>query len=231
MGPPQPWPFDGDRPRHLVLAGGEGLVEPVLGVAHDRPKGDGGGLGGIEHRSERDDGSDVGGLAAQGEEAGDAHGPGLVHRHRAPDPTGVPVGVQAVPVLKHPGEVALGRPVALSGACHLDGEQMLVAPGQGVGEEVALGVAYVGPVQPDVTEVEEPVQREPRPTSRGRGRSLEAAPVQEGAVGGGEGGRGPPMAGHGDLVPPAVVEVGPGEPPAEGLVGDGGTPRPRQIHA
>src|SRR5438270_6062393 len=98
-------------------------------------------------------------------------------------------------------------------------------------EEIALRVAHVGPVEPDVAEVEEPVQDQRGAAAGGGGRRLEVAAVQERPVGRRERHRGPPVAGNGDVVPSAVVVVGSGELTAEVLVGDGGAPRPRQIHA
>ena len=64
------------------------------------------------------------------------------------------------------------------GAGDLEGERVLAGRGQGlgdlegVGEEVALGVAEVGAVEPDVAGVEDAVEHEPGP--RGRRRSTSA---------------------------------------------------------
>ena len=91
-------------------------------------------------------------------------GPVSVDAHRPPDAARVPVGVEAVPVLEDAGEVALGGEVGRAGAGHLDGEVVLAAGAQRVGhlegvrEEVALGVAEVGAVEPDVALVEEAVE-------------------------------------------------------------------------
>ena len=54
-------------------------------------------------------------------------GPVSVMRTGPPDAAGVPVGVEAVPVLEHAGEVALGGEVARRGAGDLDGEVVLAA--------------------------------------------------------------------------------------------------------
>ena len=51
------------------------------------------------------------GLAAQRAQPGDPHRARLGHPHRPPDAAGVPVGVEAVPVLEHAGEVPLGGEV------------------------------------------------------------------------------------------------------------------------
>src|SRR5947199_366867 len=79
----------------------------------------------------------------------------------------IPVRVEAVPVLEDAGEQALRRPVGGPRTADLDGEGVLAAVAQqlghleGVREEIALGVADVGAVEPHVAEVEEALEHEP----------------------------------------------------------------------
>ena len=108
-------------------------------------------------------------------------GPVSVDPHRPPDAARVPVGVEAVPVLEDAGEVPLGGEVGWARAGDLDGEVVLAAGAQRVGDlegvrgEVALGVAEVGAVEPHVALVEEPVEGQPRPAALGRARRVEAS--------------------------------------------------------
>ncbi len=117
-----------------------------------------------------------GGLPAQDAQAGDANRARLGEADGPPDPTRVPVRVEAVPVLEHAGDVALGRLVDLRGAGDLDGEVVLLALAQGGGDlegvrgEVALRVTEVGAVEPDVALVEEAVEGEPGPPALGGAR-------------------------------------------------------------
>ena len=84
------------------------------------------------------------------------------------------------------------RRAALGVARHLDGEDVVVAePRQrrdveAVREEVALGIAEVGAVEPHVGLVEDAVERDPAALARRRRRQVEAAAVQDRAVAVGE---------------------------------------------
>ena len=108
---------------------------------------------------------------------------------------------------------------------------MVALPAEAVGdlqevtEEVALGVAYVGSVQPHVTLVEEPVELQPGPAVGARRVGLEPSAVQERAVDAREVGLVAPVPGDVDLRPPAVVELVEREGPPEHVVGDVGPPR------
>jgi len=107
---------------------------------------------------------------------------------------------------------------------------VFAALGQPVGDlelvrgEVALGVAEVAPVEPHVALVEEAVEHQPRPLTRGAGGRLEAAPVEQRPVGVGERlGRAPvPRDLHGR--PAGVVEGGVGPDPPQLVVGHRGSP-------
>jgi hypothetical protein len=148
----------------------------------------------------------------------------------------MPPGVEAVPVLEHAREVALGGEVAGRGAGDLHREVVLGPGGQrlgdleGVGHEVPLGVAEVRAVEPHVALVEEAVERQPGAAVGGRCRRVEGAAVQEGSVGVGERRRRPPVARHLHALPAVGVEVVvlPGAPQV--LVGDGGPPGARELH-
>ena len=86
--------------------------------------------------------------------------------------------------------VMLRRPRVppLGVAGHLDGEHVVVAEAaqrrdvEAVGEEVALRVAEVGAVQPDVGLVEDAVERHPAPCPGRRRRQVEAGAVQDRTV-------------------------------------------------
>ena len=121
VGPPQRRPFDGDLPADLVLTGGERLLQLECSVPC-RPS------------------SRVAVVAAaassrRGPAAPPAPADASGHRTRrrlmrtgpvsleadgSPDAARVPVRVEAVPVLEHAGDVALGRAVGLRAAGDLD---------------------------------------------------------------------------------------------------------------
>ena len=77
-------------------------------------------------------------------------------------------------MLEHAGDVPLGGEVVLARAGDLDGEVVLAAGAERVGDlegvrrEVALGVAEVGAVEPHVALVEEAVEGQPRAATLGR---------------------------------------------------------------
>ena len=96
-------------------------------------------------------------------------------------------------MLEHAGDVALGRAVGLRRARQLDRQRVLGAGAELVGDlervggEVALGVAEVGAVEPDVALVEEAVEAQPPPAVAGAGGLVEGRAVQQRAVVVGEG--------------------------------------------
>ena len=234
--PPQRRSFDDDGPLHAVLARGQRMVGLVLGVAHRRAQPNGRGLDRVEAAAEAHHRARLARVGAQAAQPVDAHGAGLVDVHRAPDAARVPFRVEAVPVLEDPGDVALGGAVGRSAARALDRQDVLVACGQsvgdleGVGHEVALGVAHVGAVEPHVALVEEPVEHEPLAPARRGWRGLEPVPVQERPVVSRERGRRAPVSGDVDRDPRAVVELGGRERAAQALVGARGAPLAREIH-
>jgi len=120
-------------------------------------------------------------------------------------------------VLEHPAEVALGRPVRGAGAGQLDGQDVLGAGPQlvgdlkGVGQEVTLGVPEVGAVEPDVALVEAALEHHEGPSPFGRPGGLKGAAVQDGPVARLEARGRPPVAGDREVGPVAIVEVGGGE--------------------
>ena len=131
-----------------------------------------------------------------------ANGAGAFQPDRPPDPARVGVGVSAVPVLENAGDVALRGPVCLWAAGDLDPQGVIgpLAQGfgdlKGVGEEVALRVADIPPVKPDVTLVEEPVEAKPDPFVGQRSVVFETGSVEQRSVGVREGWRGAPVSGH-----------------------------------
>ena len=166
--PPQGGSVDGERPLDLVRAGGERLVGLVVDAAERGVQADRAGARRCR-ASARSTSTARSAVASRHSTRRRAMrtGPGLGDAHRAPDAARVPVGVEAVPVLEHAGDVALGGQVGRRGAGDLDGEVVLAAGAQRVGDlegvrdEVALGVAEVGAVEPHVALVEEPVEGEP----------------------------------------------------------------------
>ena len=185
-GPPELGPIEVERPLDLVDAGGEGM----LGLAHRHAVGRGAqadGAGGVtvDAGVEADMGPALVGITAQHPEAIELGRPGVVQEHRTPESARVPVAVDRLGVLEQPGDVAPPPRALLVVAGHLDREHVVVPePGEGgdveaVGEEVALGVAEVGPVEPHVRLVEDPVERDPAPPARLRRRAVESAAVQD----------------------------------------------------
>ena len=91
-------------------------------------------------------------------------------------------------MLEHTGEVSLRLAVLRPRARDLDGQHVLRSRSQGVGdlegvrEEIALGVADVRAVEPDVGLVEDAVEHQPGPPARAEERVLEAAAVEQGPV-------------------------------------------------
>jgi hypothetical protein len=236
VGPPQRGSLDVDGPLDLVGARGQRMLDLVVDVADGRAQGHGRGVGCVELGGEPDDRAHVGCLAAERAQPADAHRARVLHANRPPDASGVPVGVEAVPVLEDAGDVPLRRAVGGRGARHLHGQEVLAALAHGLGhvervrEEVALGVPDVGPVEPHVAQVEEALEGEPDPPARLRRREVEASPVEQGAVVPGERRSGAPVAGDVELHPRGVVEVATGERPAEVFVGHLSTPGARQVH-
>jgi hypothetical protein len=246
VGPPQRGRVDGDGPLDAVLAGGDHVVELVLGaVGGVGGRGDGGaeparGLGGgVDDGPEGEHGPVLVGVGAAHPGVADAERSGRLEAHRSPDASGVPVGVEPGGVLERAGEVALVGAVGLGRAGDLDGEEVLgagldlVGDLELVGEEVALGVAEVATVEPHVAQVEETVEHEPPPPLTLRRRiDVESAPVEQGAVAVGERGHRSPVAGDVDVVPLAVVVggVGRAEAAASLRVGETGPPPAAQIH-
>ena len=107
------------------------------------------------------------GLAAEHPEPVDPHRAACARRAPAARAARVPVGSMQSQCWKTPGDVALGLRSRWRRAGDLDGQQVLGAEAGEVGdlvgvrEEVALGVAEVGAVEPDVALVEDAVEHEP----------------------------------------------------------------------
>ena len=101
-------------------------------------------------------------VAAQHAAPIDAHGPGRVDPHRPPQPARVPRRIDRSPSLEHAGDGALRLAIALRRAGDLDRQHVLAGEARQAGdveavrEEVALGVAEVGAVEPHVGLVEHP---------------------------------------------------------------------------
>ena len=213
--PPQTWVVHAECPLDLVGALGEGLHPLALRVAVDRgADADRVGRVAVQTRVQQQVRPAGVRVAAQHPKAVDAHGAGGLDTDRAPDTTGIPIGVQSIPVLEDTREVPLGRLVALRRAVHLDGECVLGAePCDGrdverVREEVALGVAEIDAVEPDIGLVEESVEHQPLAIARRGGADLDRTAEQQRAVGVGECRGAAPVPGHRDGFPRRVIELG-----------------------
>ena len=176
------------------------------------------------------------GVAAQHAQPVELDRPGVVHEHGTPDAPRVPVPVDGLGVLEQTGDVAPTGRAALGVARHLDGQHVVVAePGQrgdveAVREEVALRIAEVGAVEPDVGLVEDAVERDPPAGADGRGGELEALAVQDRPVAGELRAVRPPVTGDGDLGPLVVGDVEADAAPAQLVVRGRRPPRPGQVH-
>ncbi len=140
---------------------------------------------------------------------------------------------------KTPVRLRLAVRSAGAGAGHLHRQGVLVGGLEGlghlegVGEEVALGVAQVGAVEPHVARVEDAVEDEPGASwsfrrAEGLG-ALERGAVEHRSVPLGEGGGRTPVAGHADERPVPVVVVGIVVVATGLLVGGGGAPGAREV--
>ncbi len=245
MRPPQGRALHPEAPFDPVLAGGQRLLFGGLGQertfpSHDGPELDRGRLGCVEHGAEGQDREFRRRFSALQAQPSDAHRAGLVEADGAPDAARVPIRIEAVPVLEDAGQIAFGRAIARRAARDLRGKEVLGAGAkvfgdlEGVREEVALGVAEVRPVEPDIGLVEHAVEGEPVPFGIVAGRRvgcerLESPAGQERTVRGREVGRGTPVAGDVELAPIPVVEVGLGIGAPEVLIGDDRLPRPSEL--
>ena len=122
MRPPQRRRGDVERPLDVVAAGGDG----VFGLADDLTVGGSAHSHGVDRQRvqagvQAKVGTGFVGVAAQHPQAVDANGAGLVDAHGAPQTARVPLAVDGLGVLQHPGDVASPRRAALGGAGDLDG--------------------------------------------------------------------------------------------------------------
>jgi hypothetical protein len=100
-----------------------------------------------------------------------------------------------------------------------------------VAEEIPLGVANVGSVQPDVALVEKPVELQPHSVIRARRVSFEPGAVEHWSFDVDKVDVVSPVAGNVNYWPIGIVEIFEWEDPAEVLVGDLCPPRSGQLHA
>ena len=234
--PPQRRALDRQGPLHLVGPGRQRLIGSVVERAEGRVHAHGACGVAVEGGAEHEHRPLRGRLATQHPEPADPHRPRFGEADVAPEATGVPVGVEAVPVLEHAGDVPLGGEVVRARAGDLDGEVVLASRPQrlghleGVRREVPLCVTQVRAVEPRVALVEDPVEGEPRPPSLGRPHRLERPSVEERAVDVRERRGGTPVAGHGHVLPPPVVEVVLLPGAAEVVVRDRCAPRAAELH-
>ncbi len=197
--PPQLGTFDGEPPAHPVDGRGQVVFVDTLdlivspGMGPLTPGGGAHGYGaraqGVQFGLEIQGGDILRGVSAEHLDRPDAHGPGFFDPYRRPYPPRVPVRVDAVPVLEHARQVAFGPQIGRTGTRHLDRQGVIrasragVCDLEGMGEKVALGVAEILAVQPDVALIEDAVEGKERPAIRSRWIAGEVPAVQDGAIG------------------------------------------------
>ena len=225
-----------DGPLDAVLASGERHRVLVLGACHtcvqgDRARGDR-----VDHEAQREHAAFFARVDAQHAPVADRDRAGLDDAHRPPDTARVPPGGEVIAVLERAGERTLLARVAHRRAPDLDREQVigplteLIGDLEAVGEEVAVGVADVGAVEPHIALGEHAVELDPRASIGGGSRPREPGPVQDRAVGGRELGCAAPMTGHVGERPRRVIVVVEVEHATQILVGEVRPPRARQLH-
>lgn len=112
---------------------------------------------------------------------------------------------------------------------------MLIVPPERLGdfelvrEEVALGRAQVVGVEPDVAEVEDPVEGDEGATIALEPRTVEPAAVEQGPVRVREPGGRAPVTRDGDVLPCGVIERALDEPLVQVTFADLGAPRAREV--
>ena len=139
----------------------------VLDARHEGVQRDGASLDGVDHEAHGQRAALLVGVGADHPPVTDRYGAGLDDPHRLPDACGVPAAGEVVAVLECPGERALLARVIDGRAADLDREHVgrvlveLVGYLEAVGEEVAVGVADVGTVEPDIALGEHAVEFDP----------------------------------------------------------------------
>jgi hypothetical protein len=193
------------------------------------------GLSSVEHQTKAKLGVvRIGGGAHQSAPQ-DGDRSGALDPNRSPDSARVPGWSQRAG-LERSGERALRTSVALRWAGHLDGEHVLLGPGQVVGDleavrnEVPRGVAEVVPVEPNLAPGHDPVEAKPGPPRWSRCLDGEPTSVEQGPIGLVEVPGLCPVTWHLDRRPGAVVEVGVGTRAVELGVERRRTPRAGEIH-
>ena len=225
-----------DRPLDPVLADRGWMVEFVVDPGDVGTEQDRSAVGVVEDAAHSETGPSLIGIGAHDTEVLDRARAGLVDRDFTPDAAGVVAGrTRQLRVEDGAHQVAAFVGIAERRHCDVDGETVLVGVAHQVRDlelvrdEVAVGIAHVGTVEPDITLLGDPVQGDPAAPILRHGRHREAMAVEDRAFVG-EVGRVGPVAGHGDLGPVAVVECRFVEGPAELLTSRGGTPRAGQVH-
>lgn len=191
------------------------MFSTVRFISDLRPQGHDASDVGIEDRSDRENGPLFGRFGAEDSKPFDAHGAGGQQPHWLPDPAGVPVWMDAIPMLKDAGEVPFRGAGLLRAARHFDGQGMLCAGSELIGDleqmrgEVPLGIAEVGAVQGNVALIEDSVKLQPPSPARRTGmpRRLKMTSINDWAVLVCERRFGSPMMGNRHRFPSAVVEI------------------------
>ena len=236
--PPQAWPVDVERPLDLVGPGSE----RVLRLADDAAVGRRAHADQSGRRRSRGGRTGAGGRVSR-RRRGTARAAGRASpgrcRRRAPGATGRPGSNcrstasecwNSPVMLRRPLVPRSGLQVTSMASTWSSPRRRQRRHVEAVGEEVALGIAQVRPVEPDVGLVEDAVEGDPPAPARRRRRQLEAAAVEDRTVALGKVGVRPPVPRNRDRRPVVVVDLEADPVAAEVVVGRPHPPRSRQIH-
>ena len=235
--PPQPRAGHVEVPGQLVAALGQRVIVFGQHVAvdhrgHLHPAG----AIAVEASGEAEMRPTVVGVAAQHAAAIDLHRAGGADRDGSPQATRVPIGREGRAALEGAGECAAVHRGGLARARHLDGQHVLVGE---TGEcrdverrrdEVALGVAEVGAVEPHIGLIERAAHLHPHALIVGRFGQFEPMAVQQRAIAVGELGRRSPVPRHRHGGPVAVVALEADATAPQLVVGRASPPAAAQIH-
>ena len=127
--------------------------------------------------------------------------------HTAPDPAWIPLAINAVPMLENACDVAAVIRTALRRACGLNSKHVFVIEfGQcchieAVRKEIALRVAEICAIEPDISLIEDAVQSDPPTGTITRGVGAEAMSIHHWPIAGSKLRSVSPVTGHADGSP------------------------------
>ena len=234
--PPEIGLRDVDRPLDSVLSYRSWMPEFVVDPGDAGTQGDRPTVWMVEDASQREARLRRVGIDAHDPEMLDGGCAGVFDGDRPPHPSGVVAGCPGE-VWVEDGAHEIGTLVRIAEGRHghVDCDEVVVAVAhevsdlESVGNEIAVGVADIGTVEPDVSLLGQPVECDPAPASGLDGLHLEVVSEQNGALVGEAGGVGP-VAGHLNLGPVAVVECGLVKRSPQLLAGGCRSPDAGQLH-